>query len=131
MACIGQYMLVQSMEHIRPNLECTKPHRYILQLEITTTWPTSQSTNSLFIGIRHFCRIKMRNHDMNKPILEESLMQNSTLSCFLLTSFVRSYEKLTIKTYSPELLKLLLILPIVWHKESCLAIKARSFSTPL
>ena len=55
----------------------------------------------------------------------------STLACFLLTSFVRKYEELTAKTESPELLKLLLVLPVVWHQESCNAVKSRNFSTPL
>lgn len=68
---------------------------------------------------------------MKNGFVDSNLIQNSTLSCFLLASFVFEYEKLTAKTSSPDLLKLLLVLPIVWHKESCDAVKGRAFSTPL
>lgn len=68
---------------------------------------------------------------MTNGYVDQNLIQNSTLACFLLTSFVHKYEELTVKTASPDLLKLLLILPIVWHKKSCNAIKNRIFSTPL
>lgn len=63
--------------------------------------------------------------------VDRSLIQNSTLACFLLTSFVHRYGELTAQTASPELLKLLLVLPIVWHKESCNTVKSRIFATPL
>lgn len=63
--------------------------------------------------------------------IDRNLVQNSALACFLLTVFVHQYEELTAKTESPELMKLLLVLPIVWHKESCNAIKSRNFTTPL
>ncbi|WP_442783226.1 three component ABC system middle component [Collimonas fungivorans] len=70
-------------------------------------------------------------NEMSHGYVDRNLIQNSTLACFLLTSFVHKYEELTAKTRSPELMKLLLILPIVWHRESCDAIKSRIFSTPL
>jgi len=68
---------------------------------------------------------------VSKSYVDQSLMHNSSLSCFLMAAFVRRYEELTAGTSSPELIKLLLILPIVWHRESCLAVKGRSFSTSL
>jgi len=68
---------------------------------------------------------------MKDGYLDKNLVQNSALACFILTSFVRKYEELTAKTASPEVLKLLLVLPIVWHKDSCNAVKSRNFSTPL
>ncbi|HEX5338742.1 MAG TPA: three component ABC system middle component [Gallionella sp.] len=68
---------------------------------------------------------------MTVGYLDRNLVQNSALACFLLTSFVRKYEESTARTASPEVLKLLLVLPIVWHKNSCNAIKSRNFSTPL
>lgn len=68
---------------------------------------------------------------MSIGYVDQNLIQNSTLACFLLTAFVKRYEQLTAKTASPELLKLLLILPIVWHKESCSIIKSRKSTTSL
>jgi hypothetical protein len=68
---------------------------------------------------------------MSTGYVDQNLIQNSALACFLLTAFVKRYEVLTAKTASPELLKLLLVLPIVWHKESCDAIRNRNFTTSL
>lgn len=68
---------------------------------------------------------------MSTGYIDRNLVQNSTLACFLLTAFVKRYEELTASTESPELMKLLLVLPILWHKDSCDAIKGRDFSTPL
>ena len=68
---------------------------------------------------------------MSAGYIDRNLVQNSALACFLLTAFVQRYEELTAKTASPELMKLLLVLPVVWHKESCDAIKGREFRTPL
>lgn len=68
---------------------------------------------------------------MTTGYVDGDLIQNSSLSCFLLTSFVQMYEARTANTESPELLKLLLVLPVVWHRDSRDAIKSRIFSTPL
>jgi hypothetical protein len=68
---------------------------------------------------------------MTSGYLDRNLVQNSALACFLLTHFIRRYEELTANTESPELLKLLLVLPVVWHKESCNAVKRRQSSTSL
>jgi len=68
---------------------------------------------------------------MTQGYIDQNLIQNSTLACFLLTIFVRRYEELTAGTASPDLMKMLLVLPATWHKESCNTIRARTFSTPL
>lgn len=68
---------------------------------------------------------------MTRGYVDQNLIQNSTLACFLLTTFVRKYEELTAGTASPELMKILLVLPATWHRESCNTIRARTFSTPL
>ena len=56
---------------------------------------------------------------MNNGYLDKSLVQNSLLACTLLTHFIKKYENLNSYTDNVDLLKLLLVLPIVWHKESC------------
>lgn len=68
---------------------------------------------------------------MSTGYIDRNLVQNSALACFLLTTFVKKYEEQTANTESPELIKLLLVLPVLWHKDSCDAIKGREFSTPL
>ena len=68
---------------------------------------------------------------MTSGYLDRNLVQNSALACILLTYFVRKYEELTANTESPELLKLMLVLPVVWHKESCNVVKRRKSSTSL
>ena len=68
---------------------------------------------------------------MSTGYIDRNLVQNSALACFLLTAFVKRYEGLTAGTESPELMKLLLVLPVLWHKDSCDVIKSRDFSTPL
>lgn len=68
---------------------------------------------------------------MRAGYIDNSLVHNSSLACFLLTSFVQKYEALTAGTASPELMKMLLVLPVLWHKESCLAVRGRQFATPL
>lgn len=68
---------------------------------------------------------------MDNGYIDKNLIQNSVLACFLLTLFVIKYEKLTVKTESPDLMKLLLVLPIVWHQSSCQAVVKRNSTTPL
>lgn len=68
---------------------------------------------------------------MTKGYIDRSLVQNSALACFVLTDFAKKYEDLTAGTEGPSFLKLLLVLPLVWHKETCTFIKGREFSTPL
>lgn len=68
---------------------------------------------------------------MNHGYIDTNLVQNSSLACFILTTFVKRYEINSARTKKPELMKLLLVLPIVWHEDSCNAIKSRFLSTPL
>lgn len=66
---------------------------------------------------------------MKNGYLDKNLVQNSTLSCILLTYFIKEYEKLTVNTESPDILKVLLVLPIVWHKESCQLVSSKNKKT--
>ncbi|WP_370526777.1 three component ABC system middle component [Pantoea sp. Tr-811] len=52
---------------------------------------------------------------MNTPHLDKHLIHNSSMACFLLTSFVEEYcgEK---SPHPIDLPKLLLVLPIVWNE---------------
>ncbi|MEN8389838.1 three component ABC system middle component [Acinetobacter indicus] len=61
--------------------------------------------------------------------IDKNLIQNSLLACLLLTYFVKKYEKLNAGTENPDLMKILLVLPIVWHKESCTLINKKKTST--
>lgn len=63
--------------------------------------------------------------------MDRSLMHNSALACFVLASFTREYQKLTANTRHPSFEKLLLVLPLVFHKPSRDGIRRRQFSTPL
>lgn len=68
---------------------------------------------------------------MNNGYLDKSLIQNSLLASTLLTCFIKKYEDLNSHTDSVDLLKLLLVLPLVWHKESCNLICKRKLTTSL
>ncbi|EHU1704558.1 three component ABC system middle component [Acinetobacter baumannii] len=68
---------------------------------------------------------------MNNGYLDKSLVQNSLLACTLLTLFIKKYDNLNSYTDNVDLLKLLLVLPIVWHKESCNLICKRKTTTSL
>jgi hypothetical protein len=56
-------------------------------------------------------------------------MQNCALACFLISKFVFKYEELTAGTRSPEILKTLLVLPILWHKVSCEIVSKKKTAT--
>lgn len=60
---------------------------------------------------------------------DQNLLQNSALACFLVAKFVFRYEQLTAGTQSPELMKTLLILPILWHKSSCQIVRRKKINT--
>lgn len=62
---------------------------------------------------------------------DDNLIQNSALACMLLTTFVQRFEEWPARTERPDLLRLLLVLPIVWHKASCEEVKRRQLDTPL
>lgn len=62
---------------------------------------------------------------------DHNLIQNSALSCFLLTIFVKQYEVTAPDSAPVELTKILLILPLLWHQASCQSIQKRNLATPL
>lgn len=68
---------------------------------------------------------------MTKSYVDSNLIQNSALACLLLTTFVQRYQELTAATEEPDFFKLLLVLPVLWHTQSCDAIKRRQVGTPL
>lgn len=65
------------------------------------------------------------------PLYDDNLIHNSALASLLLTTFVRAFEEASAHTEQPNFLKLLLVLPIVWHHASCDDVKRRQFETPL
>lgn len=62
--------------------------------------------------------------------MDNNLMFNSSLSCFVLSSFVKIYQEQTNFEDYPSLGKLFLVLPFVWHKTSRENISRRYLSTP-
>ncbi|MBR8296918.1 hypothetical protein KDW63_22265 [Burkholderia cenocepacia] len=62
---------------------------------------------------------------------DDNLVHNSALASLLLTKFVQEYEIASAHTEQPDFLKMLLVLPILWHHESCDDIKRRQFETSL
>lgn len=64
-----------------------------------------------------------------KNYLDKNLIQNSALACLLITYFVKKYEILSADLDRPDLLKILLVLPLIWHKESCILINKRNNTT--
>lgn len=72
----------------------------------------------------------LKGGGMNKlGYIDNNLIQNSTLSCLLLTYFVKKYESLTAGTESPDLMKIILVLPIIWHKESRMIVNKKNTAT--
>ena len=62
---------------------------------------------------------------------DDNLIHNSALASLLLTTFVRAYEDVSAHTEQPDFIKLLLVLPVVWHQASCDEIRRRQFDTHL
>ncbi|WP_448512178.1 three component ABC system middle component [Photorhabdus laumondii] len=62
---------------------------------------------------------------------DSNIINNSSLACFLLVYFVEQYENCSVNDDHPDLMKLLLVLPIVWHKVSRESIKKKKKTTPL
>lgn len=60
-----------------------------------------------------------------------NIINNSSLACFLLIYFIDEYKKISIDGTNPDLMKLLLVLPLVWHKTSRDIIKKKQLNTPL
>lgn len=67
---------------------------------------------------------------MNHGYIDPYLTHNSSLACFLLTTFVKRYQACT-EGAPVELTKILLVLPLVWHQTSRAAIEGRRLNTPL
>jgi hypothetical protein len=63
--------------------------------------------------------------------IDHNLIQNSALSCFLLTEFIKQYEAAAPQSAPVELTKMLLVLPLLWHQASCQSIEKRNLATPL
>lgn len=63
--------------------------------------------------------------------VDSNLVKNSALACFLLTTFVHRHEELTARSSSPDLMKILVVLPMIWHKESCNIIRKKNTNTNL
>jgi Family of unknown function (DUF6521) len=62
---------------------------------------------------------------------DDNLIHNSALASLLLTTFVRAFENASAHTEQPDFMRLLLVLPVVWHQASCEEIRRRQFDTPL
>lgn len=66
---------------------------------------------------------------MSTPYLDPHLTNNSALACFLLTDFCQKYE--AIANIPVPLTKIMLVLPLLWHYDSCLEIARRQSTTNL
>ncbi|EFE53338.1 hypothetical protein PROVRETT_07877 [Providencia rettgeri DSM 1131] len=62
---------------------------------------------------------------------DKNIINNSSFASFLFVLFTDEYEKLSIDDRRPDLMQFLLILPFIWHKLSCEAIKSKKRTTPL
>lgn len=66
---------------------------------------------------------------MRKPYLDPNLTNNSALACFLLSDFCQKYEESG--TGPAPLTKIMLVLPLLWHHDSCREIARRQSTTNL
>jgi hypothetical protein len=57
--------------------------------------------------------------------LDRHLIHNSSLACFLLTSFVYEYES-QLSKFPVEITKLMLVLPVVWNESNRSALGSRN-----
>lgn len=62
---------------------------------------------------------------------DKNIINNSSFASFLFVLFTEEYEKLSIDNRRPDLMQFLLILPFIWHRLSCDAIKSKKRTTPL
>ncbi|MBW5891228.1 three component ABC system middle component [Pectobacterium polaris] len=60
-----------------------------------------------------------------------NIINNSSLACFLILYFIDEYKKISVDGTNPDLMKLLLVLPLVWHKTSREIIRKKQLHTPL
>jgi len=63
--------------------------------------------------------------------IDKNIINNSSLSCFLLILFTEEYEKISVDNRHPDLMQFLIVLPLVWHKISRDVIKTKKSSTSL
>lgn len=59
-----------------------------------------------------------------------NIINNSSLACFLTVYFIDEYNKISVDGTPPDLMKLLLVLPLVWHRTSRDIIKKKQFHIP-
>lgn len=62
---------------------------------------------------------------MSDAYLDRQLIHNSSLACFLLTHFIGEYQKAGLGQ-TPDLPKLMLVLPLVWSQSSREALSRRT-----
>lgn len=62
---------------------------------------------------------------MSEAYLDPQLIHNSTLACFLLTHFIEQYQEAA-PGQSPDLPKLMLVLPLAWNESSRNALSKRN-----
>lgn len=60
-----------------------------------------------------------------------NIINNSSLACFLIIYFIDEYKKISVDGTNPDLMKLLLVLPLVWHKTSREIIRKKQLHIPL
>ncbi|MHB2056179.1 DUF6521 family protein [Pantoea dispersa] len=63
--------------------------------------------------------------------VDKNIINNSVLACFLLTNFIAEFEKDTQNKRNTDISLLLLVLPLLWHETSRIAIRNKKKSTLL
>lgn len=67
---------------------------------------------------------------MSEVYLDHQLIHNSSLACFLLTHFIGEYQEAGLGQ-TPDLPKLMLVLPLVWNQRSRDALSPRTSRSTL
>lgn len=67
---------------------------------------------------------------MSEAYLDRQLIHNSSLACFLLTHFIGEYQEAGLGQ-TPDLPKLMLVLPLVWSQSSQEALSKRTSRSTL
>lgn len=62
---------------------------------------------------------------MARAYIDRHLIHNSSLACFLLASFVSEYESQD-SEFPIDLMKLMLVLPVVWNESNRIALGSRN-----
>ncbi|ACZ77731.1 three component ABC system middle component [Dickeya parazeae] len=63
--------------------------------------------------------------------VDKNIINNSVLACFLLTTFIAEFEKNTLNNRNTDIALLLLVLPLLWHETSRIAIRNKKKNTLL